>query len=195
MAEAGEKFKNKLSLFVTAYHPVKETNPTTFSRLPFNVLWGLKQNFLCEKSHETKGLSFPFCVIVFFPAIYFIFPLLVLCFRFEFCVSVLSLVSLFSVLWFYFGFCDSVLGFVILFWVSWVPVLSFVLLFWVLWFFFWVLWFCLDCKTVFFFLKISKEIGKAWRKSLTHAKRASRTRPFSFLLWLSICIYFVPKPK
>ena len=25
----------------------------------------------------------------------------------------------------------------------------------------------LDCKTVGFFLKISKEIGKAWRKSLT----------------------------
>ena len=24
-----------------------------------------------------------------------------------------------------------------------------------------------DCKTVGFFLKISKEIGKAWRKSLT----------------------------
>ena len=31
----------------------------------------------------------------------------------------------------------------------------------------------LDCKTVGFFLKISKEIGKAWRKSLTRAKRAS----------------------
>ena len=29
-----------------------------------------------------------------------------------------------------------------------------------------------DCKTVGFFLKISKEIGKAWR-----AKRASLTRP------------------
>ena len=34
----------------------------------------------------------------------------------------------------------------------------------------------LDCKTVRFFLKISKEIGKAWRKSLTRAKRASLTR-------------------
>ena len=33
----------------------------------------------------------------------------------------------------------------------------------------------LDCKTVGFFLKISKEIGKAWRKSLTRAKRASLT--------------------
>ena len=34
-----------------------------------------------------------------------------------------------------------------------------------------------DCKTVgFFFLKISKEIGKVWRKSLTQAKRASITR-------------------
>ena len=36
----------------------------------------------------------------------------------------------------------------------------------------------LDCKTVGFFLKISKEIGKAWRKSLTRAKRASLTRPW-----------------
>ena len=34
-----------------------------------------------------------------------------------------------------------------------------------------------DCKTVgFFFLKISKEIGKAWRKSLKRAMRASLTR-------------------
>ena len=35
----------------------------------------------------------------------------------------------------------------------------------------------IDCKTVGFFLKISKEIGKAWRKSLTRAKRASLTHP------------------
>ena len=28
-----------------------------------------------------------------------------------------------------------------------------------------------------FFLKISKEIGKAWRKSLTRAKRANLSRP------------------
>ena len=34
-----------------------------------------------------------------------------------------------------------------------------------------------DCKTVGFFRKISKEIGKAWRKSLTRAKHASLTRP------------------
>ena len=34
-------------------------------------------------------------------------------------------------------------------------------------------WESLDCKTVVFFLKISKEIGKACRKSLTLAKRAS----------------------
>ena len=34
----------------------------------------------------------------------------------------------------------------------------------------------LDCKTVVFFLKISKEIGKACRKSLTPAKRASLPR-------------------
>ena len=35
----------------------------------------------------------------------------------------------------------------------------------------------LDCKTVGFFLKLSKEIGKAWRKSVTRANRASLTRP------------------
>ena len=35
----------------------------------------------------------------------------------------------------------------------------------------------LDCKTVRFFPKISKEFGNAWRKSLTRAKRASLTRP------------------
>ena len=33
----------------------------------------------------------------------------------------------------------------------------------------------IDCKTVGFFLKISKEIGKAWRKCLTRARRASLT--------------------
>ena len=33
----------------------------------------------------------------------------------------------------------------------------------------------LGCKRVGFFLKISKEIGKAWRKSLTREKRASLT--------------------
>ena len=39
-----------------------------------------------------------------------------------------------------------------------------------------------DCKTVGFFLKISKEMGKAWRKSLTRAKRASLTLSvFSFV--------------
>ena len=31
----------------------------------------------------------------------------------------------------------------------------------------------LDCKTVGFFLKISKEIGNAWRKSLMRANIAS----------------------
>ena len=39
-----------------------------------------------------------------------------------------------------------------------------------------VLW-QVDCKTVGFFLKISKEIGKAWRKSLTRL-----ARPFVWLL-------------
>ena len=38
----------------------------------------------------------------------------------------------------------------------------------------------LDCKTVGFFFKISKEIGKAWRKSLMRAKRASLTPDLLF---------------
>ena len=38
----------------------------------------------------------------------------------------------------------------------------------------------LDCKTVGFSLKISKEIGKVWRKSLKQAKRArGKNRIFS----------------
>ena len=40
-----------------------------------------------------------------------------------------------------------------------------------------VVFFSIDCKTDGFFLKISSEIGKAWRKSLTRAQRASLTRP------------------
>ena len=36
----------------------------------------------------------------------------------------------------------------------------------------------IDCKQSFFFLKISKEMGKAWRNNLTRAKRASLTRPY-----------------
>ena len=35
----------------------------------------------------------------------------------------------------------------------------------------------IDCKTVGFDPNICKEIGKAWRKSLTRAKLASLTRP------------------
>ena len=35
----------------------------------------------------------------------------------------------------------------------------------------------LDYKTVGFFLKISKEIRKAWHKSLVRAKHVSLTRP------------------
>ena len=46
--------KGKLSLFGTAYHPVKETNPTIVSWLPFNILRGWKQNFVCKKSQEAK---------------------------------------------------------------------------------------------------------------------------------------------
>ena len=37
------------------------------------------------------------------------------------------------------------------------------------------MFFPLDCKTVVFFLKISKEIGKAWRKSLKREAREPHT--------------------
>ena len=42
--------KGKHSLFITAYHPVKNTNLATFfTSIKFNVLQGFKQNFICEK--------------------------------------------------------------------------------------------------------------------------------------------------
>ena len=43
-----------------------------------------------------------------------------------------------------------------------------------------------DFKTVGFFLKISKEIGKAWRKSLTRANRASSYSPQSRSLFSAL---------
>ena len=51
----------------------------------------------------------------------------------------------------------------------------------------WTIWSRIDCKTVGFFLKISKEIGKVWRKSLTRAKRLSPVSlsVFSFVADLS----------
>ena len=42
--------------------------------------------------------------------------------------------------------------------------------------------FTVDCKTVGFFHKISKEIGEAWRKSLTRANRASLASFHTFCL-------------
>ena len=38
----------------------------------------------------------------------------------------------------------------------------------------------IDCKTVGFFLKISKEIGKAWRKSLTARECEAREKKSIF---------------
>ena len=46
----------------------------------------------------------------------------------------------------------------------------------------------LDCKTVGFFLKITKEIGKAWRKSVTRANRASLTRPLFSASFHTFCL-------
>ena len=56
----------------------------------------------------------------------------------------------------------------------------------------------IDCKTVGFFLKISKEIGKAWCKSLTRAKGASgrvrREKKNVFLAsLLSLALCFQPR--
>ena len=42
----------------------------------------------------------------------------------------------------------------------------------------------IDCKTVSFFLKISKEIGKAWRMSLAREGREPHTPVFSLVPYL-----------
>ena len=47
----------------------------------------------------------------------------------------------------------------------------------------------IDCKTVCFFLKISREIGKVWRKSLTRAKRASLTGRVRRLSPVSLSVF------
>ena len=47
----------------------------------------------------------------------------------------------------------------------------------------------LDCKTVGFFLKISKESVKACRKSLTRAKRESLTRPWGVSPQVSLSVF------
>ena len=44
----------------------------------------------------------------------------------------------------------------------------------------------IDCKTVGFFLKISKEIGNAWRKSLTREAREPHT-PYGRVPSLALC--------
>ena len=55
----------------------------------------------------------------------------------------------------------------------------------------------LDCKTVGFFLKISKEIGKAWRKSLKRANgRMRREKKPVFLASLpSLTLRFQPRSR
>ena len=48
-----------------------------------------------------------------------------------------------------------------------------------------------DCKTVGFFLKISKEIGKAWRRSCAQEAREPYT-PVASLPSLAFCFSLVP---
>ena len=53
--KAGEKFKKtsfRYLLLLTSSH---RNEPNNVSWLPLNVLQGLKQNFIREKSQETKG--------------------------------------------------------------------------------------------------------------------------------------------
>ena len=55
----------------------------------------------------------------------------------------------------------------------------------------------LDCKTVGFFLKISKEIGRAWRKSLTRETREPYT-PCTLIpnpVSLSLAVRFQPRSR
>ena len=49
--------------------------------------------------------------------------------------------------------------------------------------------FTVDCKTVGFFLKISKEIGEGWRKSLTRANRPSLASFHTFYLTARARVY------
>ena len=46
--------KGKLSLIVTAYHPVKETNPTTFLDFHLTFSEALNQNFNARKVKKRK---------------------------------------------------------------------------------------------------------------------------------------------
>ena len=51
----GEIPKGKLSLIVTAHHPVKETNPTTFLDFHSTFSEALNQNFNAEKSKNVNS--------------------------------------------------------------------------------------------------------------------------------------------
>ena len=72
------------------------------SVLPKNPCSTLSMRFnLCDYtnlSNLANPLFFITVFLIFFSVIYFEFPFLVLCFRFEFCDSVLSFVFLFWVL-------------------------------------------------------------------------------------------------
>ena len=53
--EAGEKFKKISFRYLLLLTSSQRNEPNNFSWLPFNVLRGLKQNFIREKSQKTKG--------------------------------------------------------------------------------------------------------------------------------------------
>ena len=53
--------------------------------------------------------------------------------------------------------------------------------------------FIIDCKTVGVFLKINKEIVKAWRKSVTRAKQKKKTVFLASLPSLALC--FQPRSR
>ena len=55
MAGSGREIpKGKLSLIVTAHHPVKETNPTTFLDFHLTFSEALNQNFNARKVKKRK---------------------------------------------------------------------------------------------------------------------------------------------
>ena len=53
--EAGEKFRKASFRYLLLFTASQRNEPNNVSWLPFNVLRGLKQNFISQKSQKTKG--------------------------------------------------------------------------------------------------------------------------------------------